>query len=155
MLAQLLWLCSIWVIACKVNKHDCNFPKSAADTFALVHEWGYSGTMKSRVSTELWIAESSICGIQYYVMHCEAWFCSHTDTHFCCLASLDFLCFVLVFFFISVIPSIFINLCIPVLWLSGAQRVCGSFFASLTPRNNSFLSIWIKFQFWSSSDWLE
>lgn len=38
MLAQLLWLCSICVIACKVNKHDCNFPKSAADTLALLYE---------------------------------------------------------------------------------------------------------------------
>lgn len=133
LLAQLPWLSSICVIACRVNKHYCNFPKSVL----------YSGSMKSRVSAEL--TAVNCCWKLYFVVWRRL--SLQTGWHtFCCLASLDFLCF----FFLSTISSIFINTYIPVVWSSGGQQIYGwkarSFLPSTTLKNNSFLCTWIQLQ---------
>lgn len=102
LLVQLLWLRSICVIACRVNKHYCNFPKSVANTLALLYEWGcnkplcctvlYSDTIKSRASVELTAVNCwKLYFVVYYIIYCDTCLCSQADTVSCCLASLDFL----------------------------------------------------------------
>lgn len=154
LLVQLLWLRSIYVIACRVNKHYCNFPKSAADTLALLYEWGcnkplcctvlYSDTIKSRASVELTAVKCwKLYFVVYYIIYCDTCLCSQADTVSCCLASLDFLWG---FFYFRRLIHLYQHVysCGVVVWSST------DFFAdkrSLFFRNSSFLWTWIQLLF--------